>query len=82
MKTLPRKFWRHLAPSRESLKYVPVNNEVISDPSEVASQYKDFFHSVFLESHCDAQCLENMLVEASQAALISVNHNQVFFLFC
>lgn len=52
IRTSPRRFWRHLAPSRDSVQYVAHDNHVITDPGEMANSFNDFFQSVFLDN-CD-----------------------------
>lgn len=50
MKSSPLKFWCHLAPSRDKIDYLSVNDQIIAEPAEMADSFNTFFHSVFADA--------------------------------
>lgn len=55
MKDSPQRLWRHLATSNKDTSCIVDSNsgDVITDPSQIADQYNNFFHSVFAASQVD-----------------------------
>lgn len=50
MRNSPDKFWRHLKPRKERLEYIIENNEIASDPKDIADRFNIFFRGVFVNA--------------------------------
>lgn len=83
MRSSPQRFWRHLALSHESVQHVVADEKIITDYTEAAERYNEYFHSVFVPlgsslpteaGSAEPTVMENIIHENKEFCFTSIYH--------